>query len=99
MKKFIIFMMAVMFVSTLSLVGMGNAAQQATPAGEQLVLSGMIDENSQFVDDKGEIFNLASNEKSMEVKSMNGMKVEIRGTVMEEEGKKTIEVTDYNILK
>ncbi len=109
MKKFIIYSMAVLFVATLSLVGTGNVswfssdanatAQQAMPAGEEQVMSGMIDENSQFVDDKGEVFNLASNEKGMEVKSMNGMKVEIKGTVMEKEGQKVVEVIEYNILK
>jgi hypothetical protein len=75
------------------------AAEQAMPAGEQLILSGTIDENSQFVDEQGEIFTLANNDKGLEVKSMSGMKVEIKGTVMEKEGQKTVEVIDYNILK
>ncbi len=115
MKKFVIYTISVLFVSAMSLVGMGNtswlgsdanaatkmgtAAEQAMPAGEHLTMSGKINENSQFVDNKGEVFNLADNEKGMEVKSMSGMKVQIKGTVMEKEGKKVIDVTEYNVLK
>lgn len=106
--------MTALFVSTLALVGTVNAgwfqsdavaaqqdaaAEQAMPAGKQLILSGMINDNSQFVDEKGDIFNLANNDKGMEVKVMNGMKVEIKGTVMEQEGEKVVEIIEYNILK
>ncbi|MGB3211665.1 MAG: hypothetical protein WBB19_13260 [Desulforhopalus sp.] len=108
MKKFIALAMAVLFVSTLSLVGTVNAgwfgtdavaSEAAAPAGEELILSGTIDENSQLVNEQGEIFNLANNEKGMEVMSMNGMKVEIKGTVMEKDGQKVVEVIEYNVLK
>jgi hypothetical protein len=113
MKKLLMTTMALMFALTVALVGTGSAGmfgsdkaepesgaatEQATPAGEQLTLSGTIDANSRFVDDKGEVFALANNEKSMEVKSLQGQKVEIKGTVMEEAGQKTVEVTEYNIL-
>ncbi len=115
MNKFIIYTMPVLFVSAMSLVGMGNvswlgsdanaatqmgtAAEQAMPASEHLVTSGTINENGQFIDDKGEVFNLVDSEKGMDMKLMSGMEVEIKGTVMEKEGKKLIEVTEYNILK
>ena len=81
-----------------------ESAASATPegeiaAGEELSLSGTIDENSQFVDELGEIYNLANNDKGMEIKSLTGQKVEIKGTVMEAEGQKTVEVTEYNIIQ
>jgi hypothetical protein len=69
------------------------------PAGEELSLSGTIDENSRFIDEQGEIFNLADNDKGMEVKALTGQKVEIKGTVMEAEGEKTVEVTEYSIIE
>ncbi len=76
----------------------GAATEQAMPAGEQLSMSGTIDANSRFVGDNGEVFTLADNEKSMEVKALQGQKLEIKGTVMEEGGQKTVKVTDYNIV-
>ncbi|KJS00038.1 MAG: hypothetical protein VR65_14060 [Desulfobulbaceae bacterium BRH_c16a] len=68
-------------------------------AGEQQTLSGKIDENNQFVNEEGETFRLADNEKGMEVKTLSGMKVEIKGTVMEEAGQKTVEVQEYHIIE
>lgn len=108
MNKVMKYTLTALFVSTLTLAGTAvttlNATQQADPAVEQAaateqVLRGTIDANSQLIDEKGEVFNLANNDKGMEVKSMSGMKVEIKGTVMEKEGQKVVEVIEYNILK
>jgi hypothetical protein len=102
--------MALLFALTVALVGTGSAgmfgpdkaeteSDQAILGGEQFTLSGTIDANSQFVDDQGQLFTLADNEKSLEVKSLQGQKVEIKGTVMEEAGQKTVAVTEYTILE
>jgi hypothetical protein len=107
MKKIMMTTMALVFALTVALVGTGSAgifssdkaeteSDQAV-LGEQLTLSGTIDANSQFVDDQGQVFALADNEKSLEVKSLQGQKVEIKGTVMEEAGQKTVVVTEYTI--
>jgi len=101
--------MALLFALTVALVGTGSAgmfgsdkaeteSEQAI-LGEQFTLSGTIDANSQFIDDQGTVFTLADNEKSLEVKSLQGQKVEIKGTVMEEAGQKTVAVTEYTILE
>ncbi|OGQ89268.1 MAG: hypothetical protein A2464_03350 [Deltaproteobacteria bacterium RIFOXYC2_FULL_48_10] len=115
MKKFSMSMMILIFAMTIALVGTGSAGifgpdkaetkksgattEQAMPAGKQLTLSGTIDANSRFINNTGEVFALADNEKSKEVKSLQGQKVEIKGTVMEKAGKKTVEVIEYNILE
>jgi hypothetical protein len=75
------------------------ASDEVLPADKQLTLSGTIDENSQFVDKKGEIFNLANNDKGMEVKSLTGKQIEIKGTVMERAGLKIVDVKEYKILE
>lgn len=75
------------------------ASDKVMPADKQLTLSGTIDENSQFVDKKGEIFNLANNDKGMEVKSLAGKQIEIKGTVMERAGLKIVDVKEYKILE
>ena len=76
-----------------------TATEQLKPADEPLTLSGSIDENSRFVDDSGQIYTLADNDKGMEIKTLSGQKVEIKGTVMEEAGQKTVEVKEYNIIE
>ncbi len=75
-----------------------TATEQILPAGEKLTLSGTISENNRFVDDNGLVYNLANNDKSEEVKALSGQRVEIKGTVMEQAGKKTVEVNDYKII-
>ena len=110
MKKYVIFAMTVFLASMFSLVVASEqvqpakelvvaSADQATPAGEELILSGTIDEKSQLVNDQGETFVLVNNDKGMEVMSMSGQKVEIRGTVMEQEGQKSVEVIEYKIIE
>jgi hypothetical protein len=74
-------------------------AEKALPEGKLITLSGSIDESNRFVSESGEAFDLSDSERGMEVKALTGKKVEIKGTVMEEEGKKTVEVTEYNILE
>ena len=76
-----------------------TATEQLNPADEHLTLSGAIDENSRFVADSGDIYTLSDNDKGLEVKTLSGQKVEIKGTVMEEAGQKTVEVTEYTIIE
>ncbi|HSO19063.1 MAG TPA: hypothetical protein VLT88_06380, partial [Desulfosarcina sp.] len=66
---------------------------------DPVILSGTINENSQFVDNSGRSFELADTEQGMEVKSLVGRRVEIRGTVMEEMGERIVEVNDYKLLE
>lgn len=47
----------------------------------------------------GETFGLASNAKSLELSTLSGKSVEIKGTVMEGAGHKVIEVSDYSVLE
>jgi hypothetical protein len=74
-------------------------AEKALPEGKLITLSGKIDESNRFVSESGEAFDLSDSGRGMEVKALTGKKVEIKGTVMEEEGKKTVEVTEYTILE
>lgn len=76
-----------------------TATEQLKPAGEPLTLSGTIDESSRFVADGGQIYNLSDTDKGLEVKTLSGQKVEIKGTVMEEAGQKTVEVKEYSIIE
>jgi hypothetical protein len=73
------------------------ATMEEAPA-EEVTLSGTIDENNTFIADNGDAYNLSDNDQSKELRTLAGSKVEIKGTVMEEDGEKTVEVTNYSIL-
>jgi len=75
------------------------APARVMPADKPLTLSGAIDENSQFVDKRGEIFNLVDNVKGIEAKSCIGKQIEIKGTVTGKAGTKIVEVKQYKILE
>jgi|GEM_PF-1537403 len=77
----------------------GAAAEETMPGSDQIVVSGMINESSQLVDDNGYVYELADTGQGAEVKSMIGKKIEIKGTVLEEEGQVSVEVDDYTILE
>ncbi len=74
------------------------AATEEAVSAEAITLSGTIDEGSNFIAENGESYTLSENDQSMELKALTGTKVEIRGTVMEENGEKTVEVIEYSIL-
>ncbi len=72
--------------------------QQTMPQSDEIILSGMVNEASQLVNDEGDTFELANTDEGLEVKSLIGKKVEITGTVMEDAGQQIVEVHDYKIL-
>ncbi|AOY57756.1 MULTISPECIES: hypothetical protein [Desulfococcus] len=77
----------------------GTDAEAVAPGGDQIVVSGMINDSSQLVDDSGYVYELADTGQGAEVKSMIGKKIQIKGTVLEEEGRASVEVHDYTILE
>jgi hypothetical protein len=98
MKRNLWQVIALTLVVTMTLFGTGYAAWFGSDKDE-VTLQGSINEFSQLVDVEGETFELADTEESMEVKSMVGSMVEIKGTVIEEEGRKIVEVHEYKILE
>jgi hypothetical protein len=89
---------AIALVVTLALFGFGYAGLSG-PHKDKVTLQGTINEFSQLVGVAGETFELADTVESVEVKSLIGNRVEIKGTVMEEEGRKIVEVHEYKILE
>jgi len=71
----------------------------STPARDgQVTISGTIDTNRQLISNKGEAFKLTNNESGMEVQSLVGKKVQVKGTVMDAGGQKSIDIHQYTIL-
>ena len=72
-----------------------KAAEQA----QEIMITGTINDANQLVDKDGQAFGVADNEQGKELLTHVGDKVQVKGTVMESEGKKLIEVSAYEIIK
>ncbi len=90
--------LAIALVATFALFSTVNAGWFGSDK-DKVTLAGSVNEFGQFLDNEGETFELSDNEESLEVKALTGRQVEIKGTVMEEEGRKTLEVKEYKILE
>ena len=63
-----------------------------------MTITGTVNEDYQIVADDGQIYEVADTEKGEEVTDLVGKKVKVTGTVEEEDGKKEITVTSYEII-
>lgn len=73
--------------------------QSMQPASAGITVSGTINDSNQLIDDQGKAFELSENtDEGLEVKALVGQKVELKGTVMEEEGQNIMEVQEYRII-
>ncbi|MGD8542490.1 MAG: hypothetical protein PVI39_09390 [Desulfobacteraceae bacterium] len=77
----------------------GFAAASEQAAGESVMITGTVNEDNQIVSLEGETFGVADTEKGAELKSFVGMKIQVTGTVMEQDGAKVIDVEAYEIVK
>jgi hypothetical protein len=77
----------------------GFAAASEHAAGESVMITGTVNEDNQIVSLEGETFGVADTEKGAELKSFVGMKIQVTGTVMEQDGAKVIDVEAYEIVK
>ncbi len=90
---------ATLMVLLVSLAFMNPAcAADKQQAGEAVILKGMVDDNNQFVDEQGQTYKMAVNEQAAKIMAQPGQKVEVKGTVMEKEGIKTIVVDKFIAL-
>ncbi len=76
-----------------------SAEKQAAAPGQEIMISGTINYSKQLVDNEGQIFSIAGTQKGNNLAAHAGEKVEVKGTVLESEGEKLIEVSSYEIIK
>ena len=67
--------------------------------GQEIMITGLVNNANQVVDKDGQAYQIAPTKEGMELSSYVGMKVQIKGTVMEKDGKKQIQVSDYEVMK
>ena len=75
-----------------------SSSNDSMASGGQVTLSGTVNSNSQFIDNRGRSLNLTNTDEGLEVQSLVGQRVEIKGTVMDEGGQMTVDVREYKIL-
>jgi hypothetical protein len=84
------------------MVGMmsGVALSAEKKAAEQeIMITGTVSDANQLVDQQGQIFSIADTKEGMELATHIGVKVQVKGTVMESEGEKQIKVSAYKLIK
>ena len=99
MKKTICLLVCILF-TVVMMSGVAFSAEKGAAMQEQeMMISGTINDANQLVDKDGQIFDVADTEAGNELVTHVGQKVQVKGTVMESEGKKEISVSAYEIIK
>ena len=89
-KKLIVGIMVIGLVALVSGIAIG---------GDEVSITGTINEDGQLVDESGNAHDIADTEQGIEVMEMTGKKVSVKGTVMEEEGEKVISITSFQVIE
>jgi len=63
------------------------------------MMIGTVNNANQIVDKDGQIFDVADTQEGKELVSYVGLKVRVKGTVLESEGRKEIAVSAYEIVR
>ena len=71
----------------------------AALSGGDVTIVGTLNEDNQIVDDAGAVYEVAENDMGEEVMEHVGKKLQVKGTVMEEEDAKMITITSYAVLE
>ena len=99
MKSTICLIACALFVVVM-MTGVAFSAEKGAAMQEQeMMITGTINNASQIVAKDGQIFNVADTQEAKELLSHVGMKVQVKGTVLKNEGKKQISVSAYEIIK
>ncbi|HAY40184.1 MAG TPA: hypothetical protein DCY53_13110 [Desulfobacteraceae bacterium] len=76
-----------------------SAEKGASMQDQELMMIGTVNNANQIVDKDGQIFDVADTQEGKELVSYVGLKVRVKGTVLESEGRKEIAVSAYEIVR
>jgi hypothetical protein len=91
MKKMMIVSLLAVFALVFA-TGIGIATEPVTLQGE-------VTEDNQLVTEDGEVYDIADTEQGAQVMEMVGEKIEVRGTLSEDEGDKEITVESFSVVE
>ncbi|MBW2407848.1 MAG: hypothetical protein JRF17_10795 [Deltaproteobacteria bacterium] len=99
MKRTICLVVSALFLVVM-MSGVALSSEKGAAMQEQeVMISGTVNDANQLVDKDGQIFNVADTEQGKELVTHVGMKVNVKGTLLENEGQKQISVSAYEIIK
>ena len=101
MKRTICLAVSALFlVVMMSGIAFSAEKKAAVPSmGQEILVTGMVNNANQLVAKDGQTYQIAETKEGMALSSHVGIKVQVKGTVMEKEGKKQITVSNYEIIK
>jgi ribosomal protein L4 len=99
MKRTICLVICALFVVVMMSGVAFSAEKNVAKQGQEMMITGSINNANQIVAKDGQIFDVADTQEGKELLSHVGMKVQVKGTVLENEGKKQISVSAYEIIK
>ena len=73
-------------------------ASSTTPA-EEIQVTGTVLKGGRLVDDQGHEYQMAKDEGGLQLEGQVGQKIEVKGTVLENDGQKVIKINDYKVIK
>jgi hypothetical protein len=97
MKRGICLVVCTLFMVAM-MSGVAISAEKKT-AEQEIMITGTVSDANQLVDQQGQIFSIADTKEGMELATHIGVKVQVKGTVMESEGQKQITVSAYEVIK
>lgn len=80
-------------------IGLAAMVSGIAVAGNEVSITGTVNEDSQLVDNSGNVYDIADTDEGNDVMGMTGKKVSVKGTIMEEEGTKIISITSFEIIE
>jgi len=97
MKRTICLVVCALFMVVM-MSGVALSAEKKA-AESEVIITGTIDDANQLVDKEGQVFSIADTKEGHELATNVGKKVQVKGTVMESEGQKQINVSIYKVIK
>jgi hypothetical protein len=68
-------------------------------AAEESIIVGTITEDNQIITQDGQAYMIKQNKQADDIIAFVGKKAQIKGTVLEADGKKTIEIVSYELIE
>lgn len=99
MKRTICLVVCALFMVVMMSGVAFSAEKSVAKQDQEMMITGTINNANQIVDKDGQIFDVADTLEGKELLTHVGMKVQVKGTVLESEGKKQISVSAYEIMK
>jgi hypothetical protein len=97
MKRTICLVVCALFMVVM-MSGVAISAEKKA-AESEVIITGTINGANQLVDKEGQIFSIAVTKEGQELVTNVGQKVQVKGTVLENEGQKQISVSAYKVIK